>query len=195
MERGAPWNICIDIEGFSALWGQPGENDRVLWALGELLRGVFRIGRKVYPEEPYRLFAIQAGDGVFIHSSFHEHDLRRAACVAVVLMRHVAAGGRFSKAGIAEGEVADINGCYPREVMDEQDKNGMIRLGAGRLFTFPYMGPGIINSAAIAKTVQKVLSLLSHLQCGIDCRRVGLLQFAKTANLSVPSIGCILKIS
>ncbi|MGE3333934.1 MAG: hypothetical protein AB7I36_09835 [Rhodospirillaceae bacterium] len=147
----APWNICIDIEGFSALWGKPGDDDRVLWALCELLRAVYRIGTWVYPKEPDRLFAIQAGDGVFLHSSFHEEKLDRAVAIAVVMMRHVAAHGRLAKVAIAEGEVGDINGCYPREVTDAQHKDGTVHIGAGRLITFPYMGPGIINSAVVAK--------------------------------------------
>jgi len=48
------WSIFIDIEGFSDLWA--GEVD-VLMALGELMRGIFRVGRLCFPPDPERLFA------------------------------------------------------------------------------------------------------------------------------------------
>lgn len=69
MER---WSIYIDIEGFSALYGQ---ENQVLQALGVLAEGILFIGRECYPKTPDRLFAHQTGDGFIIVSKFGAENL------------------------------------------------------------------------------------------------------------------------
>ena len=89
------WSLLIDIEGFSALWEV---EEQVLWSLGQLLEGAVLVGREFYPREPDRLFAHQIGDGVLIVSDFYEESLERAVCIAISLLRHVGASGRFARA-------------------------------------------------------------------------------------------------
>lgn len=122
------WTIYIDIEGFSSQWEQ---GDDALCSLSDLMLGIHRIGTRCYPEEPDRLFAHQYGDGFAIVSSFHEQSLTRCVCIAVALMRHVAAGKCFARAGIAEGQMADITGCYPQEVLADREGNRTVDLGGG----------------------------------------------------------------
>ena len=142
------WSIFIDIEGFSALW----ENeDQVLWSLGELMRAIFRIGRLCYPREPDRLFAHQLGDGFLIVSDFHEESLDRCVAIAVALMRHVAHSGRLAKCSISEGELSDIQGCYPEEVLDCREADHTVSLGMGRMTIFPTMGTALIRSVLVDK--------------------------------------------
>jgi len=66
------WAIHIDMEGFSNLWDK---EDQILLSLGELMRAIFRIGRKCFPASPERLFAHQLGDGFLIISDFPEREL------------------------------------------------------------------------------------------------------------------------
>lgn len=142
------WSIYIDIEGFSALWEK--END-VLWSLGELMRAIFRLGRLCYPREPDRLFAHQFGDGFLVVSDFHEESLERCATIAVALMRHVAASGRLARAAISEGELSDIQGCYPREVLDCLEGDHTVSLHMGLMTISPVMGTALIRAVGIDK--------------------------------------------
>ena len=66
------------------------------------------------------------GDGFAIVSEFREESLERPIAIAIALMRCVATTGAFAAAAIAEGEHADITGCYPREVTENTD-NGIVR--------------------------------------------------------------------
>ena len=154
-----PWSILIDMEGFSNLWEREDreredreKGDQTLWSLGELMRGVFRIGG-CYPSPDSLFLAYQMGDGFLIVSDRHEESLARAATIAAALLRYVAKFGRFAKAAIAEGEVADITGCYPKEVTEHQKKDGCVHLPSGGLMTLsPVMGNGLIRAARIQKT-------------------------------------------
>lgn len=143
------WSIYIDIEGFSALWEKGNE---VLCALGELMRGAFRIGRYCFPNAPERIFSHQIGDGFLIVSDFHEESLDRAVTVAAALMRFVGNTGVFAKAAVAEGQFSDIHSCYPREVIECEDANNRLALGMGLMTLFPVMGTALIRAAAVAKT-------------------------------------------
>lgn len=146
------WSILIDIEGFSALWER---EDQVLWSLGELMRAIFRVGRLCYPSEPERLFAHQLGDGFLIVSDLHEESLDRCATIAVALMRHVADSGRLAKCSIAEGELSDIQGCYPDEVLACRDSDHRVSLHRGLMTIFPVMGTALIRAVSTAKVSPK----------------------------------------
>lgn len=146
MER---WAILIDMEGFSALWSQ---EKQILLSLGELMRAIFRVGRECFPDSPERLFVYQIGDGFLVVSEFEEESLERAITIAVVLMQHVASTGRLAKAVIVEGELSDIKGCYPQEVMNELSYDHSVTLQSGRMNIFPVMGTALIRAAKIDKT-------------------------------------------
>ena len=142
------WSLYIDIEGFSALWER---ENQVLWSLGELMRAIFRLGRLCYPREPDRLFAHQLGDGFVIVSDFHEESLERCATVAVALMRHVAASGWLARGAIAEGELSDIQGCYPKEVLDSLKRDRTVSLDMGLMTIDPVMGTALIRAVGVDK--------------------------------------------
>jgi len=142
------WSIYIDIEGFSALWDK---EDQVLWSLGELMRSIFLIGRECYPDSPERLFAHQFGDGFVIVSDFHEESLERCATIAIAIMRHVAATGRLARGAIAEGELSDIQGCYPKEVRDALESDHTVSLHMGVMTTNPVMGTALIRAVGVDK--------------------------------------------
>jgi len=148
------WAIHIDIEGFSALY--PDGND-AMWGLNKLMLGIHRIGKNVFPEPPDRLFVHQLGDGFLIVSDFHEEKLDRAASIATVLMKFITSFGIFCRATIAEGDIADIKGCYSNEVMSECDKGdwSTSRMGAGLMTIFPVMGTALINAVGIDKISPK----------------------------------------
>lgn len=146
------WAIYIDIEGFSALWEK---EDQVLRSLGELMRAIFRIGRQCYPREPDRLFAHQFGDGFLVASDFHEESLERCATIGIALMRHVAATGRLARASISEGELSDIQGCYPMEVRDLLTEDHTVSLHMGLMTINPVMGTALIRAVGVDKVAPR----------------------------------------
>jgi len=148
------WAIYIDVEGFSALY--PEGND-AMWALNKLMLAVHRIGKLTYPKPVDRLFAHQIGDGFLIVSDFHEENLNRAASIAIVLMKFITSFGVFARASIAEGELAGISGCYPREVTDDfrEGDNLVATMGSGLMTIFPVMGTALINAVGIDKRAPK----------------------------------------
>src|SRR5262245_49689666 len=121
------WCIYVDMEGFGELYDR---ENQILLSLGEMMRAIFRIGTLVYPSEHNRLVVQQTGDGVAIVSDFHEPSPIRVVAIAIVILRHVASTGRFARASISEGDIADIVGCYPKEVRDARRGDDVI-LGDG----------------------------------------------------------------
>ena len=142
------WAIYIDIDGFGPLFH---DKVRVISALGDLMTGVFRLGTRCFAEPPDRLFAYQLGDGFLVHSEYHEVSLERCLVVAVALMRHVASNGCFARAAIAEGDMADIQGCYPDEVMQHCDGNHRIDFGEGIMLITPVMGSALVAAVGVDK--------------------------------------------
>jgi hypothetical protein len=138
------WCVYIDILGFSDLWKS--EGTEALGALGELMRAIYRIGTRVYPEEGDRLFVHHMGDGFAIVSAFGEPSLERPIAIAIALMRHVTASGAFAAAAIAEGEFSDITGCYPMEVTNGLDDAHVVRLGMGLMTLSSVMGTAFIRA-------------------------------------------------
>lgn len=142
------WSIYIDIEGFGALYDK---EDTVLWALGDMMEGIYMVGLKCFPETPNRIFAHQTGDGFIIVSEFYSESLEVPVAIAIALLRHISLRGRFAKAAIAEGGFAGIESCYPKSIRDAKDTDGRIFMGSGLMTTFPVMGSALINAVAIAK--------------------------------------------
>jgi hypothetical protein len=141
------WSIYIDIDGFSAGWEK---DNTVLWSLGKLMEGIFRVGNKCCPRTSDRLFAHQFGDGFIVVSDFHEESLERCVTIAVALMRHVAANGSFARAAIAEGDLSDIKGCYPREVVGYEG-DLTVPLGEGIMTISPVMGTALTRAVYVDK--------------------------------------------
>jgi hypothetical protein len=145
----ARWSIYVDMQGFSELFDK---ENQILLSLSELMRAIYRVGTIAYPLVPDRLFAHQTGDGFVIVSDFHEPSPMRAIAIAIVLLRRVASTGRFARAAISEGELADIVGCYPREVTANRDQTGgVVILGEGLMTLFPIMGTALIRAFALEK--------------------------------------------
>jgi hypothetical protein len=142
------WCIYIDIEGFGALYAQ---DNAVLGALCDLMTGIYSIGANCYPKTPACIFAHQTGDGFAIVSEFGSESLERPAAIAVSLLRHVAACGRFAKASIGEGGFADITGCYPKHIRDALEQDSIVSMGTGLMTLFPVMGTAFINAWKQAK--------------------------------------------
>jgi hypothetical protein len=115
------------------------------------MEGIHSIGERCYPESPHRLFAHQTGDGFVIVSEFGAVSLEVPAAIAIVLLRHVAARGRFAKASIGEGEFADIWGCYPARIREARIGEDSVRLGGGVMTVFPVMGTALIDAVGVGK--------------------------------------------
>jgi hypothetical protein len=145
---GERWALHIDLEGFSTLWEQEAQ---ILLSLGELMRAIFRLGVYCYPDPPCRLFAHQMGDAFLVVSEYGEKTFDRAITIAVALMRHVACSHRLTKSIIAEGDLADIVGCYPVEVMAERAEDNTVRLGRGLMTLSSIMGTALIRPVNLDK--------------------------------------------
>ena len=138
------WCIFVDILGFSHLWES--EQMKAQHSVRELMRAIYRIGTRVYKDEGERLFVHHMGDGFAIVSDFGEASFERPLCIAAALMRHVASTGMFAAAAIAEGDLSDITGCYPNEVMKDCDDGRVVRLGAGLMTLSSVMGTAFIRA-------------------------------------------------
>jgi len=116
-----------------------------------LLGAICRIGSQVCPETPDRLFVHQTGgDGFVIVSEFAQRSPELPIAIAVVLMRTVLAAGGVGKAGVSQGEFADVQACLPVLQGYPPDEHGRRRLGRGILTVFPVMGTALINSHRLA---------------------------------------------
>jgi hypothetical protein len=194
------WIIYIDIEGFCKLWER--SLSTAFEPLNKLMSGIYQIGCNCYPKFPECLCVFQAGDGFFIDSPTDyrptdDKPLERPTNIAIALLRHVASTGYFAKAVIAEGDLADIQGCYPREITEshmssnlleaispdneeEHDdhsivlrEHGILSMGDGQMHIWPVMGTALIQARKVAESVQGPLflaheSLDSRLPKGLD---------------------------
>jgi len=153
------WSILIDIEGFGKLYEM---ENQVLLALGSLMEGIFLIGKNCYGESPDRIFAHQLGDGFVIVSEFGNESLEVPVAIAIALLRHTAATGRFAKATIAEGGFADIVGCYPKRIRALVGGDNTVSMGHTFMTLLPVMGTALIRAVQIAKRSPKGSLLLLH---------------------------------
>ena len=148
---GERWGIYVDVEGFRSFLDS--EQLRAMHALGDLMVAIFRIGRKCYPEPPDRITAHQFGDGFIVMSDSHEQSLDRCLAIAAAMMRHVAASGSYARAAIVEGDLADVQGCYPDEVMSCRDSQctHRISLHMGLMTITTVMGTALARAVALAE--------------------------------------------
>jgi hypothetical protein len=143
MER---WAIYIDIEGFGATYEKQG-----LYSLRTLMEGIYLIGNKWCSDTPERIFAHQIGDGFIIVGEFGRDSLEIPIIIAIALMQQVIFSDGAAKAVIAEGDLADIQGCFPKCIRDECKGDSWVRLGRGLMTTFPVMGTALIRAVSLAK--------------------------------------------
>ena len=152
------WAIYIDIEGFSVIYEQ--DNTRALLSLGGLMEDIYKIGNFLYPDYGERLFAHQLGDGFIIISDFEEESLERPISIAIALLQSTLLRGGTARVGIAEGDFADIRGCYPDVIQENRNDDGILKLGHGILTTFNVMGSALIHANKITQKPPKGPCLL-----------------------------------
>ncbi len=139
------WAIFLDIEGVSKIY--PEDSLRLHLPFDAALDALYRIGSKVYPESPNRLFCHQVGgDGLIIVSEFAEGKPEVPISIAVLLMQVLLRKGAVAKGGISEGTFFDVQGCFPSLSAYPQEGERTFRLGRGILTIFPVMGTALINS-------------------------------------------------
>jgi len=143
------WAIFLDVEGVTKIY--PRDHLKFFVPFDAMLGALCRVGAKVYPETPVRLFAHQVGgDGLVVVSEFAEGRPIVPISLAVLLMQVLLVSGAVAKGGISEGDLSDVTGCFPsvREPCTADD--GVGRLGGGLLTLFPVMGTALINSHRFA---------------------------------------------
>ena len=144
------WGISIDIEGFSNLYEyNEAAQSKAIWGLHQLMDAVIKVGQKVYPGDPNkiywdRIFAHQFGDGFILISNFEEPDPSRCIAIAISLTRHMLLQGFATKAAISTGGMSDINGCYPDAMRNA--KNNTLDLGMGLMTSIPVMGTALTKA-------------------------------------------------
>ena len=151
------WIIWVDLEGFSHVYME--NEDKALWALRGLVRDLHSVGVKLYPYEPERLFIHQVGDGFVVEPDFGDIDLLRPIALGIALHRASVIRGSCLKIAIGLGTLADVQGCYPDEIMSKQ-KDGAIQLGTGLMTVFPVMGDGLIDAHEVSKRASGPLLLV-----------------------------------
>lgn len=156
MER---WAIHIDIEGFSATYENSAQG---LYSLQALMEGIYFIGNKWRPDPPERIFAHQLGDGFIIVGEFGRDSVEVPIIIAIALMQRVLFSNGTAKAVIAEGDFADIQGCFPKCIRDVSTGDSCLCLGRGLMTTFPVMGTALIRAVNLAKISPAGSLLIIH---------------------------------
>lgn len=170
------WAINVDIEGFGQTYDS---GTQAMMSLRALMEGIYKIGSKCYPDPSERIFAHQLGDGFVVMSGYGVPGIKKSLGIAIFLMRHVLAHGGATKAAISQGDLADVQGCFPESIRNAEGQGSTVRMGSGLMTTFPVMGTAIINSiklsevapsgsllvveGALSEELQQVLEL-HHLQ-------------------------------
>lgn len=142
------WALWVDIEGFGSLYKDT-VGSKAIWALHHLMQDLYRIGALVYPHEGERLFIHQLGDGFIVEPDFGDMDLTRPLAIGTALLRASLLRGRCLKVGIGLGTLADVQSCYPGEVM-KNFQNGAAPLGAGLMTIIPVMGDGLVDANKVS---------------------------------------------
>lgn len=142
------WSIYIDIEGSSVLYKE--SEYRFFCVMDALMDGICRIGKEVSPTKIGTLYVHQTGgDGFILVSDSITVTPEIPISIAVVLMQTVLSKGGIAKAGISQGNFADVKGCF-QTLRTFHSKSGVIQLQDGLLRVFPVMGTALINAHRIA---------------------------------------------
>lgn len=138
------WAIWVDIEGFSQIY--PRDSVKAFKLLGALMTGIYIAGNTACASSPNSIFAYQTGDGFIIGSEFGLDSPRLPLGICISLLKLVALSGGCAKCAVSTGNMADIQGCYPKIIQDHADKSGCVPMGFGLMTTFPVMGTALINA-------------------------------------------------
>ncbi|GGO77390.1 hypothetical protein GCM10011348_06810 [Marinobacterium nitratireducens] len=143
------WSLFMAVDGHSACCGPESE---VLLSVDLLMQAIFRMGRYGCPEHPRQLFVLQCGDGFLIASELHEQSLERCACIAVALIRHMAAQGRWIRGAISEGQLVDQQDAEPPEMRASLVEDHTYSLHMGLINASPVTGTALIRPLIIDRT-------------------------------------------
>lgn len=80
---------------------------------------------------------------------FGDMELTRPLAIGTALLRASLTRGGCLKVGIGLGTLADVQGCYPGEVM-KNFRNGAAPLGAGVMTIIPVMGDGLVDANKVS---------------------------------------------
>lgn len=152
------WSFYVDVEGFRSFLAD--DKLRAVKSLGELMRALFRIGRHCYPDEVNRICAHQFGDGFIVIGDHYEESLDRCVAIAVAAMRHVASSGAYTKAAIAEGDLAGVQGWYPDEVMACRESGHRVSLHMGLMTITSVMGTALTRTVQLGESATGPLLLV-----------------------------------
>lgn len=145
------WCLFIDVEGFTAIYGRT--EAKALMLLKELANAIHTIGSKVFPDPPARLFAYGLGDGFLVVPDLDPVSAERPLAIALVLMHHFLSRGGLAKSAVSVGGIADISGCFPKELHQGA-------MGQGVLTTFNVMGTALSNTYKLGASVRGACLLL-----------------------------------
>ncbi len=173
------WSLFIDIEGFSSMY-RKGEEEKALKLLSDLMCDSYRIG-KIRSDDSNRLFIYQFGDGFLFCPDFEESDLERPISIAIALMQLTILKDGFVRVAISCGEMADILGCYHKEIRDNV-KDGNIGLGAGIMTINQVMGTALINAHKLSKDGPKGPLLLLDSELDAQVKQVENIKVYKCDN-------------
>ena len=84
-------------------------------------------------------------------SGYGVPGIKKSLGIAIFLMRHVLANGGATKASISQGDLADVQGCFPESIRNAEGQGSTVRMGSGLMTTFPVMGTAIINSIKLSE--------------------------------------------
>jgi hypothetical protein len=145
------WILFIDVEGFTNIYQK--NKAKAISLLSGLMGDLYFIGTKVYPDEKERLFVYQFSDGFMVSPDFNG-EIDRPIAIAIALMRLTLLRSGVLRAAISYGEISDILGRYPEEVI-KSSKNGYVSLGCGVMTINPLMGDALINVYNLASAEPK----------------------------------------
>ncbi|KAF0177980.1 MAG: Uncharacterized protein FD161_2179 [Limisphaerales bacterium] len=152
------WAIYIDIEGFSLIYSA--SEVKAIRLLGELIQAIYQVGSRAFGDDLNRLFVHQTGDGFIIVSGSKFQNTATPLSIAIVLMRSFLMSGGAAKCGVAEGDFADIKGCYPEPIRSRMASGGVVPLGSGFMRVFPVMGSAMVRAHQLTNRASGALLLI-----------------------------------
>ncbi len=158
------WALYADVEGFSAAF-QESKVDALLH-LDALMEAIVKVGDAVCWEFDTRFFAYQTGDGFLLMGDRPGQSVEFPLAIGMCLMQHVAIHGGMAKISIAQGELADIQGCYPPGIRRRFEQLSL-RMGAlGHMIIFPVMGTALIRAYKQSRAKSGALVLVDSTLVG-----------------------------
>ncbi|MCL5977662.1 MAG: hypothetical protein M1147_05965 [Nitrospirae bacterium] len=148
------WAIFIDIEGFSKIY-RSSKPFQAMRLLQNLMKYLYLIGNKVYPDAPERLSVYHLCDSFLIVSDPIEENLERPVSIAIALMQALLLEDGIISAGISSGQFGDFRSYYPEEIRADINEYGIAKIGDGLMTIFQVMGEALINSVKLLEKKPK----------------------------------------